>query len=103
MDLGNDDLRLLCVIEGESESFPVDVKGSLWRNPKFMIGDVKEKIQRKRNEDSLAGVGAHILVLWKVRAIYESRCRAIWLTRILSSPKTRILSMSNRNRLCMDV
>ena len=93
MDLGNDDLRLLCVIEGESESFPIDVKGSLWRNPKFMIGDVKKKIQRKRNEDSLAGVGAHILVLWKVRAIYESQCHVVRLTRHLSSPKTAIPSM----------
>ena len=37
MDLGDDDLRLLCVIKGESESFPIDVKGSLWRNPKFMV------------------------------------------------------------------
>jgi hypothetical protein len=37
MDLGDDDLRLLCVIKVESESFPIDVKGSLWRNPKFMV------------------------------------------------------------------
>ena len=72
MDLGDGDLRLLCVIEGESESFPIDVKGSLWRNPKFMVGDLKKKIQEERDKGSLAGVDPHILVLWKVRAIYES-------------------------------
>ncbi|KAF8225715.1 hypothetical protein L208DRAFT_1408086 [Tricholoma matsutake] len=54
MNLGDDDLRLLCVIEGETE-----------RNPKFMVGDLKKKIQEKRKDDSLTGVGAHSLVLWK--------------------------------------
>ena len=48
MNLGDDDLRLLCVIEGESEVFQIDIKGPLWRNPKFMMGDLKEKIQEKR-------------------------------------------------------
>jgi hypothetical protein len=81
MNLGDDDLRLLCVIEGETDVFPIDVGGPSWRNPKFMVGDLKEKIQEKRN-DSLAGVGAHSLVLWKVRAIEDPRCQTIWLTSL---------------------
>ena len=92
MNLGDDDLRLLCVIEGETEPFPIDIEGPLWRNPKFMVGGLKEKIQEKRKGDSLAGVGAHSLVLWKVRAIEESP-RQIMLTRHRSSPKIPIPSM----------
>jgi hypothetical protein len=102
MNLGDDDLQLLCVIEGESEVFPIDVEGSLWRNPKFTVGHLKETIQGKRKNDSLAGVGAHILVLWKVRATEESRSWMIWLTCHLCSPKRGILSMRNRNRLSPD-
>ena len=93
MDLGDDDLQLHCIIEGESEAFPVNVQGSLWHNPKFNVGTLKEKIQEKRKDGSLAGVGAHTLVLWKVRSIEDSRCQTIWLTRHLSSPKTGVLSM----------
>ena len=33
MNLGDDDLRLLCVIEGETEVFPIDIEGRSWRNP----------------------------------------------------------------------
>jgi hypothetical protein len=72
MYLGDDDLQLLCVIEGETEVFIIDVEGSLWRNPKFKVGHLKEKIQEKRKNGSLAGVDPHILVLWKVRAIEKS-------------------------------
>ena len=92
MNLGNDDLRLLCVIEGETEVFPIDIEGSLWRNPKLMVCDLREKIQEKR-KNSLDGVDAQSLVLWKVRAIEDSRCLTMWLTRHRSSPKTGILSM----------
>ena len=103
MNLGDDDLRLLCLIEGEAEVFPIDVEGPSWRNPKFMVGDLKKKIQEERKNDSLDGVGAHILVLWKVRAIEDSRSRIIWLTCHLCSRKRGILSMRNRNRLCPTV
>ena len=75
MNFGDDDLLLFCVIEGETELFPIGVEGSSWRNPKFVVGDLKKKIQEERENDSLAGVGAHILVLWKVRAIEDSRSR----------------------------
>ena len=103
MDLGDDDLQLDCIIEGESEAFPVNVQGSFWHNPKFNIGHLKEKIQEKRMYGSLAGVDAHSLVLWKVRGIEESPCQTMWLSRHRSSPKTGILSIGNRNRLCLDV
>ncbi|KAF8218444.1 hypothetical protein L208DRAFT_1351365 [Tricholoma matsutake] len=82
MSLGDDDLLLFCVIEGETEPFPIGVEGSTWRNPKFVVGDLKEKIQEKRKDGSLAGVDAHSLVLWKVRAIEELRSRIIWLTSL---------------------
>jgi hypothetical protein len=103
MNLGDDDLRLFCIIEGETEVFPIDVKGPSWRNPKFMVGDLKEKIQEERKNGPLHGVDAHSLVLWKVRAIGESPRQTMWLTRHRSSPKMRILSIPNRNRLCLDV
>ena len=87
MNLGDDDLLLCCVIEGESESFQIRVEGSSWHNPKVMVGDLKKKIQEERENDSLAGVGAHNLVLWKVRAIEDSRCQTIWLTSLSFQPK----------------
>ena len=103
MNLGDDDLLLFCVIQGETEPFPIRVEGSSWRNPKFVVGDLKKKIQEERKDDSLAGVGAHVLVLWKVRAIEESRSRIMWLTCHFCSPKRGILSMRNRNRICPTV
>ena len=103
MDLGDDDLQLHCIIEGESEAFSVNVQGSLWHNPKFNAGHLKKKIQEVRKDDSLGGVGAHSLVLWKVRAIEESPRQTMWLTRHCSSPKMGILSMRNRKSLCPDV
>jgi hypothetical protein len=34
MNLGDDDLRLFSVIEGETEVFPIDIEGPSWRgNP----------------------------------------------------------------------
>jgi hypothetical protein len=99
MSLGGDDLRLLCVIEGGTEAFPIDVEGASWHNPRFVVGDLKKRIQVERKDDS----PAHILVLWKVRAIEELRSRIIWLTCHLSSPKRRFLSSWSRNRLCLDV
>jgi Crinkler effector protein N-terminal domain len=102
MNLGVDDLQLHCVIEGETEPFPIDIQGPLWRNPKFLVGSLKKIIQEERNV-LLRGVDAHSLVLWKVRAIEESPRQTMWLTRHRSSPKTGILSMRNRNRLCPDV
>jgi hypothetical protein len=90
MNLGDDDLRLLCVIEGEPEMFPIDIEGPSWRNPKFMVGDLKKKIQEERKDGPLAGVDAHILVLWKVRAIEESRSR---ITSLSFSPKIPIASI----------
>ena len=103
MNLGDDDLLLFCVIDPETEPFPIGVEGSLWRNPKFTVGGLKKKIQEERKNDSLAGVGAHSLVLWKVRAIEDSQCQTIWLTCHLCSQKRGILSMRNRSRLCLDV
>ena len=50
---------------------------SRWRKAKFMVGDLKKRIQEERKNGSLAGVDAHTLVLWKVRAIEESQCQAI--------------------------
>ena len=99
MNLG-DRIRLLCVIEGEPEVFTIDIEGPSWRNPMFMVTDLKKKIQEERKDDSLDGVGAHSLVLWKVRAIEELRSRIIWLTCHLCSRKRGILLMRNRNRLC---
>ena len=93
MNLGDDDLQLHCIIEGESEAFPVNVQGSLWHNPKFNAGHLKEKIQEERKDGSLADVDAHSLVLWKVRAIKESPHQTMWLTRHRSSPKIPIPSM----------
>ena len=93
MNLGDDDLLLHCVIEGETEVFQIDVEGSLWHNPKFMVGTLKGRIQEERKDGSLSGVDRHSLELWKVRAIEESRCLEIWLTRRLFSPKTPTLSM----------
>jgi hypothetical protein len=103
MDLGDDDLQLHCIIEGEAETFPVNVPGSVWHNPKFNVGHLKEKIQVRRKDGSLAGVDAHTLVLWKVRAIEESRCLEICLISRPFSPKRGILSVRNRNRLFSDV
>ena len=102
MNFGNGDLQLLCVIEGETEVFPISLERSLWRDAKFMVGHLKMKIQEERKYDSLAGVGAHILVLWKVRAVEDSQCQTIWLTCHLCSPNRGILSMRNRNRLWAD-
>jgi Crinkler effector protein N-terminal domain len=100
MNLGDDDLLLFCLIEGETEPFEIGVKGPSWRNPKFTVGNLKKKIQKERKDDSLKGVGAPILKLWKVRAIEHSRSRIIWLTCHLCSRKRGILSIRNRNRLC---
>ena len=93
MNLGDDDLLLLCVIEGEAEMFPIDIEESLWHNPKFMVDGLKKKIQAERKDDSLASVDAHSLLLWMVRAIEESPRQTMWLTPHRSSPKTGILSM----------
>ena len=82
MDLGDDDLQLHCIIEGKSEVFPVNDQGSLWHNPKFNAGHLKKKIQEKRKDGSLGGIGAHSLVLWKVHAIEESQSWIIWLTSL---------------------
>ena len=100
MNLGDDDLLLFCVIEGEAELFQIGVERSSWRNPKFVVSNLKEKIQEERENDSLAGVGAHTLVLWKVRAIEDSRCQTIWPTCHLCSTKRGFLSLQNRKRLC---
>ena len=73
MTLGDDDdLRLRCFIEGETEAFSIDIEGPSWRNPKFEVDDLKKRIQEERKDSSLAGVDPHILTLWKVRAIDES-------------------------------
>ena len=50
MNLNDDDLLLFCLIEGEIESFPIGVKRSSWRNPKFTVGylRLKKKIQEAR-------------------------------------------------------
>jgi len=66
MNLGDDDLQLFCVIEGETEAFGISVEGSLWRNLNFEVSDLKQKIQEELKDGSLAGVDAHSLVLWKV-------------------------------------
>ena len=56
MNLGDDDLQLFCVIEGEGNAFPIDVEGPLWHNPKYMVSDLKKKIKEERKEGSLASV-----------------------------------------------
>ncbi|KAF8220127.1 hypothetical protein L208DRAFT_1417120, partial [Tricholoma matsutake] len=56
MNLSDDNLWLLCIIKGETKVFPIDIEGPLWCNPKFMVGDLKEKIQEKRKDGSLAGI-----------------------------------------------
>ena len=55
----DDDLWLLCIIEGKTKVFPIDIEGPLWCNPKFMVGSLKEKIQEKQKD-----VDAISLVLW---------------------------------------
>jgi Crinkler effector protein N-terminal domain len=65
MSLGDDDLLLFCVIKGETESFSIDAERSSGCNPKYTVGNLKEKIQEERKNDSLAGVGAHSLLLLK--------------------------------------
>ncbi len=82
MDLDDDDLLLSCVIEGETESFPIGVKRSSWRNPKFTVGYLKKKIQEEGKNDSLAGINAHILELWTVRAIEDSRYNMAYLSSL---------------------
>ncbi|KAF5379727.1 hypothetical protein D9615_005698 [Tricholomella constricta] len=67
MNLGDDDLRLLCVIQGETEAFPIDVKRSSWHNPEFIVDDLKKRILEERKQGSLAAVGSHSLELWKPR------------------------------------
>jgi hypothetical protein len=32
---------------GKTGVFPIDIEGPLWHNPKFMVGNLKEKIQEK--------------------------------------------------------
>ena len=82
--LGDDGLRLLCIIQGETEAFPIDVEGASWPSPKFMVGDLKEKIQQKRKDGSLAGVGAHILVLACRGESYhcETQADSAWTCRV---------------------
>jgi hypothetical protein len=50
MNLGDNDLQLLCIIEGEAEVFPIDVEGPSWCNPKYMVGHLK-KIQEEHKDD----------------------------------------------------
>lgn len=78
--------RLRCVIEGESVVFTVE------ESCQMEIGELKEVIQRKRALDTLKDVGPHTLDLWKVSAIDESRCEVTWLSSLLFSPTTPILS-----------
>ena len=47
MNLGDDDLLLLCIIKGEKEPFSICVEESSWCNLKFMVYNLKEKIQEK--------------------------------------------------------
>ena len=54
MDLDDDDLLLSCVIEGETELFPIGVKGHRGAILKFTVGHLK-KIQEERKNGSLAG------------------------------------------------
>ncbi len=60
--------RLNCLIEGEKTVFGVTAACS------HDISELKELIQVKRAQDSLKGVGPHILELWKVSAIDEPLC-----------------------------
>lgn len=55
--------RLNCLIAGESIVFPVTAKRH------WVVGELKEDIQRKRELDTLKGVGPHTLELWKVSAM----------------------------------
>ena len=65
----DDSRRLWCLIEGESDVFPVTV--NLRRH---VIAELKKFIQRERALDTLKEVGAHALELWKVSAINDLRC-----------------------------
>jgi len=103
MNLGDDDLLLFCVIEGETEPFPIGVEGPSWHNPKFVVGNLKKKIQEERKYDSLAGIDAHSLVLGKVchRRVAISDYMAYLSS--FQSKEGIFLSMRNRNILCPDV
>jgi Crinkler effector protein N-terminal domain len=60
--------KLNCLIEGETVVFPVTAERD------WVVGELKEAIQSKRALGTLNGVDPHTLELWKVSAIYESRC-----------------------------
>jgi hypothetical protein len=59
--------QLLCLIEGESVVFPVEVACSA------IVGQLKKVIQAERALGSLKNVDPHALELWKVSAIHQSR------------------------------
>jgi Crinkler effector protein N-terminal domain len=64
--------KLNCLIEGESIVFSVtSTVGHDWN-----VSELKEAIQSERALGTLNGVDPHTLELWKVSAIYESRCEA---------------------------
>jgi hypothetical protein len=69
MDLGEGDLLLLCIIQGERDALPVDVPRRSWRNPKYMVNNLKEKIQKERGHGSLAGVDPHVGELGEARVL----------------------------------
>jgi hypothetical protein len=66
--------RLYCLIEGESIIFLVTIGRDC------VVSELKQEIQRERALDTLKNVDPHILELWKVSAIDESRCEVTLLT-----------------------
>ena len=38
---------LLCIIEGKTEVFPIDIEGPSWHNLEFLVDDLKKKIQEE--------------------------------------------------------
>ena len=51
-----------------------------------VVSELKEEIQGKRALDTLKNVGPHILELWKVSAIDESRSEVTWLSALPFQP-----------------
>jgi hypothetical protein len=67
--------RIYCLIEGDYNVFPVDVKHN------WDVCDLQEAIQKKRKDSILMNVDPFTLEVWKVSTLlmtYNLKCH--WLT-----------------------